>query len=344
MVEDTRLVSTYGSFQGAESLGLEDDGAAGEEKEVEILVQAAKGDNVRHPGSDVMKGDLVLEKGELVRSGGGEIGTLVFVGRKEAKVCKKPIVAILSTGNEIVDIRQSVDLSTGAGFSGVWDTNRPSLRAVLEGMGYAVVDLGVVPDDLQAHVNAIKRGLEEADILLTTGGTSMGASDLLKPVIERHFNGTIHFGRSTIKPGKPTTFATIPHAASGINKPIFALAGNPASALVTFYIYVVPALRRLGGWKEERCELPRIRVEIQNPMSLDTRTEFHRVVITVSSSSSSLKAYTTGGQRSSRIASLSGANGLVILPATSKEELGKEGVMEKGSVVEAVVIGEIQVE
>lgn len=147
MVEDTRLVSTYGSFQGAESLGLEDDGAAGEEKEVEILVQAAKGDNVRHPGSDVMKGDLVLEKGELVRSGGGEIGTLVFVGRKEAKVCKKPIVAILSTGNEIVDIRQSVDLSTGAGFSGVWDTNRPSLRAVLEGMGYAVVDLGVVPDE-----------------------------------------------------------------------------------------------------------------------------------------------------------------------------------------------------
>lgn len=85
-------------------------------------------------------------------------------------------------------------------------------------------------------------------------------------------------------------------------------------------------------------------VQIQNPMSLDTRTEFHRVVITVSSSSSSLKAYTTGGQRSSRIASLSGANGLVILPATSKEELGKEGVMEKGSVVEAVVIGEIQVE
>lgn len=115
---------------------------------------------------------------------------------------------------------------------------------------------------ITSHVNAIKKGLDEADILLTTGGTSMGPTDLLKPVIERHFGGHIHFGRVTIKPGKPTTFATI-HLENGKTKPIFALPGNPASALVTFHIFVVPALRKLGGWPEGRCQLPRVQVQVR---------------------------------------------------------------------------------
>lgn len=91
----------------------------------------------------------------------------------------------------------------------------------------------------------------------------MGPTDLLKPVIERHFDGTIHFGRVTMKPGKPTTFATIPSKTGSEKKPIFALPGNPASALVTFHIFVVPALRKLGGWPKEKCQLPRVRVEVR---------------------------------------------------------------------------------
>lgn len=90
----------------------------------------------------------------------------------------------------------------------------------------------------------------------------MGATDLLKPVIERHFNGTIHFGRVTVKPGKPTTFATIP-SSNGVSKPVFALPGNPASALVTFHIFVVPALRKLGGWPESSLQLPRVQVQVR---------------------------------------------------------------------------------
>jgi gephyrin len=89
----------------------------------------------------------------------------------------------------------------------------------------------------------------------------MGSTDLLKPVIERHFNGEIHFARVTVKPGKPTIFATIP-SSGGVAKPIFALPGNPASAFVTFHILVVPALRRLGGWPTELCQLPRIQVQV----------------------------------------------------------------------------------
>lgn len=188
----------------------------------------------------------------------------------------KPIVALMSTGNEIIDLQSQTVYKQGW----VFDTNRPSLQAALEGMGYDVVDLNIIPDKLSLsiihistlltkscvgsvalHVDAIREGLDRADIILTTGGTSMGPTDLLKPVIERHFDGTVHFGRVTIKPGKPTTFATV-SIPSARRKPIFALPGNPASALVTFYIFVVPALRKLGGWPEEKCQLPRVRVQV----------------------------------------------------------------------------------
>lgn len=88
----------------------------------------------------------------------------------------------------------------------------------------------------------------------------MGPTDLLKPVIERNFSGTVHFGRVTIKPGKPTTFATIPFG--GRDVPVFALPGNPASALVTFHVFVVPALRQLGGWPEMSYHLPKVQAQV----------------------------------------------------------------------------------
>ena len=112
---------------------------------------------------------------------------------------------------------------------------------------------------VEAHVDLIQRGLKETDMLITTGGTSMGSSDLLKPVIERELNGTIHFGRVSVKPGKPTTFATTNF--KGKDKVIFALPGNPASALVCFYVFVLPALRTMGGWDWGRSQLPRVKVK-----------------------------------------------------------------------------------
>ena len=117
---------------------------------------------------------------------------------------------------------------------------------------------------ITAHLDAIKSGLRDADLLLTTGGTSMGPTDLLKPIIERYLDGTIHFGRVSVKPGKPTTFACVPVGDfdQKVLKPIFALPGNPASALVTFYVFVVPALRKMGGWPEKMCDLPKVVVQV----------------------------------------------------------------------------------
>ncbi|KAF7321717.1 Molybdopterin molybdenumtransferase [Mycena kentingensis (nom. inval.)] len=315
MVEDTRLVSADGD---------------GEEKEVECLVQVPPGENVRAPGSDVRKGELALQKGTIISSGGGEIGTLAFVGRKEVEVYKRPVVAILSTGNELLDLQNPSPLS-GDDWGGIWDTNRPSLHAALEGLGYDVVDLGIVADNIPAHVAALQRGLESADMIISTGGTSMGPSDLLKPVLEQHLNGIIHFGRVTVKPGKPTTFATVG------TKPVFALPGNPASALVTFYVFVLPALRRLGGFPSERCVPPRVRVVLKTAMALDARTEFHRAVLRADVSNGVVYAESTGGQRSSRAASLAGANGFVVLPMRTEVKPR----LEAGEQAEAVVIGDI---
>ncbi|KAG6373752.1 MoaB/Mog domain-containing protein [Boletus reticuloceps] len=328
MVEDTELVSTV---KDANDKDLE-------ESQVKTLVQVSAGENVRLPGSDVRTGDLVLQRNDIITSLGGEIGTLAFVGRKEVKVRRKPIVALLSTGNEILDL-QSPNSLPSDGWGGIYDTNRPSLQATLEGMGYKVVDIGIVPDDVDSHVQAIAKGLQEADLLLTTGGTSMGSSDLVKPVIERRFAGTIHFGRVSMKPGKPTTFASIPIPdKQGERKYLFALPGNPASALVTFHIFVVPALRQLGGWPVERCQLPCVKAQIQNTMHLDPRVHFHRVV--VKATPDGLKAYSTGGQRSSRVASLSGANALVRLPILQE---GGPSQLQAGEWVDTVIIGEIQV-
>ncbi|KAF8056267.1 MoaB/Mog domain-containing protein [Lyophyllum atratum] len=324
MGEDTRLISTH------QARGSPLDG---EEKEIEILAQVPAGENVCAAGSDVRKGDLVLQKGDIIRSSGEEVGTLAFIGRKEVEVYRKPVIALLNAANEIVDL-QFPKSQSGDGWGGIFDTNRPSLQAALEGMGYKVVDLGVVPDRIQDHVAAIRQGLESAaDILLTTGGTSMEPTDLLKTVVEHHFNGTIHFGRVTIKPGKPTTFATIP-SQNGVSKPMFALPGNPAYALVTFHIFVVPALRLLGGRPEPSVHLSRVRV--QTEMYLDSRTEFHRVIIRAGPDG--LKASSTSGQRSSRVASVSGANGFVILPP----KIVDSPRLEIGTSIEAVIISEIE--
>ena len=244
---------------------------------------------------------------------------LAFVGRSKVKVYRKPVVAILSTGNELFDVDRGSDNDRS-----IPDTNRPSLQQTLEASGYSVIDLGIATDKVDDTEQRLRKGLEQADVIVTTGGTSMGEADLLKPVIERSLNGTVHFGRVAMKPGKPTTFATVD------GKLIFALPGNPASALCTYNLFVLPALRKLGGREQAEWELPRVKVRIDRDMQLDPRPEFHRVRIVAEGDG--LVAKSTGGQRSSRTVSLAGANGLVCLPS------GKD-LIKAGSMIDAVLIG-----
>ncbi|KAI8157686.1 hypothetical protein K4K49_008312 [Colletotrichum sp. SAR 10_70] len=305
-----------------------------EEKEVEILAEGVKpGENIREVGSDVKEGDLILKKGEQISGVGGEIGLLASVGVAEAKTYKRPVVGILSTGDEIIEPDRPGGLRLGE----VRDTNRITLMSAARQWGFDVVDLGIARDKPGSLEENLREGLRRSDLLITTGGVSMGELDLLKPTIERSLGGTIHFGRVAMKPGKPTTFATVPvknNAGERVTKTIFSLPGNPASALVTFHLFVIPALHKLSGIVP--TGLPKVPVTLSHDFTLDKqRPEYHRAVVTVGKDGL-LSASSTGGQRSSKVGSLRSANALLALPKGTE--------LKKGTKVEALLMGEIRVE
>ncbi|KAK3688369.1 MoaB/Mog domain-containing protein [Podospora appendiculata] len=319
MVEDTVLASR-----------TEDDK---EEKEVEIMAEGVQeGENTREVGSDVKRGTVILRAGDQVSAVGGEIGLLAAVGVAEVQVYRRPVVGVLSTGDEIVDHDRPGDLRLGE----VRDTNRPTLISAVRDWGYEVIDLGIASDQPGTLEEALRGALRQADLVITTGGVSMGELDLLKPTIERSLGGTIHFGRVAMKPGKPTTFATVPvkdNAGERVSKVIFSLPGNPASALVTFHLFVLPSLQQISGITPPG--LTRVPVVLSHDFVLDkSRPEYHRAIVFVTKEGV-LSATSTGGQRSSRVGSMKGANALLSLPS------GPEP-LPKGSKVEALLMGSIR--
>ena len=318
MVEDTVLKT------------MTEDGQ--EEKEVEILAEGIKpGENIREIGSDIKKGETILRRGDEISAIGGELGLLASVGRAEVLVYKRPVVGVLSTGDEIVEHNKPGDLQLGE----VRDCNRPTLVAAVRGHGFKAVDLGIArdkPGDLEQN---LRDALRNVDVVITSGGVSMGELDLLKPTIERSLGGTIHFGRVSMKPGKPTTFATVPvknNAGERVSKAIFSLPGNPASAIVTFHMFVLPSLHSASGVSP--VGLPKVTVTLSHDVRPDPqRAEYHRAIVTLAKDGH-LHANSTGGQRSSRVGSLKSSNALLCLPA------GKEA-LTKGTEVEALLMGKI---
>lgn len=318
MVEDTILKS------------MTDDGK--EEKEVEILAENVKeGQNIREPGSDIARGTVILSKGEKVSGVGGELGLLAAVGTAEVKTYRRPVVGVLSTGDEIVEHDRPGELQLGE----VRDTNRLTLISAARQWGFEAVDLGIASDKPGSLEETLRDALRRVDLVMTTGGVSMGELDLLKPTVERSLGGTIHFGRVNMKPGKPTTFATVPvknNAGERVSKPIFSLPGNPASALVTFHLFVLPSLHALSG--EDPAGAPRARVVLAHAFPKDKgRPEYHRAHVAVGGDGR-LVATSTGGQRSSRVGSLRKANALVCVPKG-------EGQLAAGETVEALLIGRL---
>lgn len=304
-----------------------------EEKDVEILADDVKpGENVREIGSDIKAGEVILRKGEEISAAGGELGLLSSVGRAEVQVYKKPVVGVLSTGDEIVQHDRPGALRLGE----VRDCNRPTIIAAVQGWGYEAIDLGIAKDAPGALEDTLRDSFRKADLVITTGGVSMGELDLLKPTIERSLGGTIHFGRVAMKPGKPTTFGTVPvktNEGARISKAIFSLPGNPASAIVTLHLFVLPALHRMSGVSP--AGLPKVLVTLTHSITPDpSRAEYHRAVVSVGSDGS-LCATSTGSQRSSRVGSLKSANALLCLPAAATP-------LPKSSKVEALLLGSLR--
>jgi gephyrin len=249
----------------------------------------------------------------------------------------------MSTGNELVD-----NGAHALGYGQVRDANRPALMAAIEAAGFTVIDLGMVHDnesELQRHLSV---GFEQCHAIVTTGGVSMGDMDLLKTVIERRMRGHIHFGRVDMKPGKPTTFATIPRvrlaqdmdpAAEVIpDGLLFALPGNPVSALVTLHVFTLPALRKMAGHSNPHAL--ELRVKLAQDIKLDShRPEFHRAHVHLDGGNQSFIGVSTGDQRSSRLASMKSVNALLKCPPVSVT--GAER-LHKGDWVDALVIGRLE--
>ncbi|CAG8954675.1 hypothetical protein HYFRA_00004597 [Hymenoscyphus fraxineus] len=321
MVEDTLLKT------------MTEDGK--EEKEVEILASdVEEGENIREIGSDIQKDSLILRKGEEISAIGGELGLLASVGRATVQIYKKPTIGVLSTGDEIIEHSRAGPLALGE----VRDCNRPTIMSAIRGwgMGFKVVDLGIARDAPGALEETLREALRKVDVIITSGGVSMGELDLLKPTIERSLGGTIHFGRVSMKPGKPTTFATVPcknNSGDRITKTIFSLPGNPVSAVVTLHLFVLPALHHLSGIKP--AGLPKILVELGHEFRCDPlRREYHRVVVVMDERGVCV-ATSTGGQRSSKVGSLKSANALLCLPVQKE-------LLRKGDKVEALLMGRLR--
>uniref|UniRef100_A0A667XUP5 Gephyrin n=1 Tax=Myripristis murdjan TaxID=586833 RepID=A0A667XUP5_9TELE len=296
-----------------------------EELEVRIMVQARPGQDIRPIGHDIRRGECVLAKG--THMGPSEIGLLATVGVTEVSVHKFPVVAVMSTGNELLNPED--DLHPGK----IRDSNRSTLLATIQEHGYPTINLGIVGDNPDDLLSALHEGISRADVIITSGGVSMGEKDYLKQVLDIDLHAQIHFGRVFMKPGLPTTFATVD--IDGARKLIFALPGNPVSAVVTCNLFVIPALRKMQGILDPRPTI--IKARLSCDVKLDPRPEYHRCILTWHHQEPLPWAQSTGNQVSSRLMSMRSANGLLMLPPKTEQYVE----LHKGEVVDVMVIGRL---
>jgi len=269
--------------------------------------EVAPGADVRPVGQDIATGQRVLEAGLSI--GPQEIGLLASLGYTAVLAHPRPRVGVLSTGDEIVE----PDMTPKPGQ--IRDSNRYTLMAAIQRAGMQPISLGIGSDKQEELMAKIAEGLSTCDALITSGGVSMGKLDLIKPILETE--GQVHFGLVNMKPGKPLTFATMR------GKPIFALPGFPVSSLVSFELFVRPALLKMSG---QRLLLrPRVPATLVEAIHGDAwRPEFHRVKL--ARERGVWMARTTGAQSSGRLLSMVGANGLLVLPKRSQPFVAGETV------------------
>jgi len=252
--------------------------------------------NIRRAGQDIATGAQVFPTGHRLLP--PDIGMLTSLGRSEARVYRRLKVAVVSTGNEV--IAAGTPLEPGQ----VYDSNRSSMKAVLQALGVEILDLGIIRDDRECIAAALRKGAEEADAVLTSGGVSVGDHDLVKDVISEL--GTIDFWKVRMKPGKPQAHGRIGKAE------FFGLPGNPVSVLATFLLLVRPAMLIMMGCEPE----PQKRLTVSyrgTPINkTGDRMEFARGILHYEGADAWITS--TGSQNSGILSSMSKANAFIVLP------------------------------
>jgi len=279
---------------------------------IAIETSVTVGADIRPVGEDIEAESKILTQGVVL--GPAELGLLAAVGLPTIPVFRRPRVTVLSTGDELREPGEV--LQPGQ----IYDSNRFSLSAGVAQAGGAPRLMGIALDSPAALREVFDKALEGCDVLVTSGGVSMGKLDLLKPLLEAQ--GQVHFGRVVMKPGKPVTFATV------AGKPIFALPGFPVSALVSFELFVRPALRQMQG--DHHWRRPRLEVSLAHPVRHDAhRIEYQRARVYVEEGR--FMARITGFQGSGRLLSMADANALLELPPS-------EGIFDAGTKVSALLL------
>ena len=267
-----------------------------------------QGQHIRQSGEDITAGEIAITKGQTI--GTAELGLLASVGRGEILVRRKPKVAFFSTGDELRAVGEALNPGD------VYDSNRYTLFGMLESTQVEPIDLGVVRDDLDQTIAALKRGASEADVLVTSAGASVGDADFVKQALETL--GELTLWKVAMKPGRPLAFGKIDRTW------FFGLPGNPVSVMVTFDKFVKPALQRLKG--EKQATPLRLNARISNPIrKRPGRLEFQRGILTFDSNGEAV-VESTGNQSSGVLTSMSRANCYIVLPLLS-------GNMEAGTTV-----------
>jgi len=258
--------------------------------------QVRPGDHLRIRGEDVSKNELVIAAGTALRP--AEINMLASFGYQTAPVFRRPKVAILSTGDELVEPGE--DIGTGQSFI----SNDYSIAAAVKQLGGEPVLLGIARDDRQSLTEKIATGLQE-DVLITTAGVSMGDHDLVCDVLQA-LQVERRFWKVDIKPGRPTAFGL------KNGKPVFSLPGNPVSSMITFEQFVRPALLKMMG--HQRVIKPLVRAVMQETIKKKPgRVQFLRV--RVANDGQRLVASSSGDQNTGILRTLLRANGIAVLPA-----------------------------
>jgi molybdopterin molybdotransferase len=272
------------------------------------------GQNRRFAGEDVKRGTTVLRAGHAVRP--AEIGVLASLGISEATVYRRLRVAFFSTGDELRAIGQAL----GAGE--VYDSNRYTLYGMLTRLGCDVMDMGVVPDVPQALEQAFVAAAGAADVVITSGGVSVGEADYVRDLLGKL--GEVLFWKIAMKPGRPLAYGRIGSAH------FFGLPGNPVAVMVTFYNFVRDALLTLQG----RCDVapvPAFKATLASPIrKAPGRTEFQRGILTANAAGG-YSVRTTGEQGSGILSSMSQANCFIVLPVEA-------GNLEPGTPVDVQLL------
>jgi molybdenum cofactor synthesis domain-containing protein len=287
--------------------------------EIEVWTPVTPGENVSRKGEDIAKGEIAVKSGTRLKP--QHLGLMAALGASEIKVFERPKIAILATGNELVNLGEK--LREGQ----IFEANRLVISALCHELGAEPIDLGIAKDDVNEILKSLKIGVEKADAIITTGGTSVGASDLVPEAVNKIGKPGVIVHGVAMRPAMPTALAV----ANG--KPVIILAGNPVAAMIGFEVFARPLIFRMSGLKHEEHRLV-VKAKITRRINTTLgRKTFVRV--SVFKHDEEFFAEPISARGSGIISTMTKANGYVIVPEN------REG-LEEGETVSVHLFGSVE--